>query len=561
MSIRVMLAGVIAMLLLLTSCSIEDSSQKLQPDIPEGESYIAEDSTFFSTVDIAERTQSFSDSNGDLWPVAWSDDDHLYTANGDGRGFDWGHPWADIVVNRVDGQPADDSMSGERLASGVEVGQVWSDPDKYNKKPTGMISVDGVLYMAVQDLNKEKSAATFNDVPAATIIKSTDKGLTWTWDKDKPMFSNYQFTTIMFLDYGKDGENNTFDDYIYAYGLDYNWRDSFSDTVPDPTKMYLARMPKTALQDVTKWEYYTGDLYGYARWSEPSKIEEKKPVLRDDRRVYTDLLQDGLSNMSVISQSSIVYNKPLERYIYSSWTEFTFEFYEAPTPWGPWKKFLSKDFGVYPWTHEKHGGYATVIPSKFISENGKEMWVNGNTFVGGIEIYSFSLRKLKVTPYEKTKAKNKKNDGVNLALSKNGKDATTLTRSSHYGNSHFMNDGIKEQSEDSWNGEIKKEDYWGYTWSQAYRMNQLVYTTGQMFGTDGGWFEDMKVQVRQDFVWKDVDDLVISHDYSFDGGAGANTSYTLDFSNIWGDGVRLIGMPGGTGKFTSIAELEVYYTQ
>jgi hypothetical protein len=212
-------------------------------------------------------------------------------------------------------------------------------------------------------------------------------------------------------------------------------------------------------------------------------------VLRDDRRVYTDLLGNGLSNMSVISQSSIVYNKPLERYIYSSWTEYTFEFYESPTPWGPWKIFFSKDFGVYPWTQEKHGGYATVIPSKFISEDGTVMWMNGNTFVGEIEVYNFSLRPLKVTPYEKSKAKNKKNS-VNLALPENSNHATPLTRSSHFGNSHFLNDGMKEQSEDSWNGESKKEDYWGYTWSHAYKMNKLVYTTGEMF-ENGGWFEDM----------------------------------------------------------------------
>jgi hypothetical protein len=82
-----------------------------------------------------------------------------------------------------------------------------------------------------------------------------------------------------------------------------------------------------------------------------------------------------------------------------------------------------------------------------------------------------------------------------------------------------------------------------------------------MFGTDGGWFEDMKVQVKQNFEWKDVENLVESPDYTFDEGVGANQTYTLQFKDTWGDGVRIVGTPGGTGAFTSIAELEVYYAK
>src|SRR5690606_5637539 len=108
------------------------------------------------------------------------------------------------------------------------------------------------------------------------------------------------------------------------------------------------------------------------------------------------------------------------------------------------------------------------------------------------------------------------------------------------------------------NGERKKEDYWGYTWSRQYNMNKLVYTTGNMFD-NGGWFEDLKVQVRQNFEWKDVEGLTISPEYSFDRNVGANTSYTLTFDDVAGDGVRIVGTPGGDAKFTSIAELEVYY--
>lgn len=299
---------IISCFVLLSACNggIEVSKEK------EKELIFAETSTFFSTAYIEEASSVLTVSDGDLWPTAWSDDDYLYTANGDGMGFNLTQPWQDFVINKVKGNP-EEGIQGERLGAGDTIGQVWSDPEKYNKKPTGMISVDGNLYLAVQDLNKEEGKA-FNDAPAATILKSEDKGQTWTWDQDAPMFPDYVFTTVMFLDYGKDGENNTFDDYVYAYGLDNNWRDSFNDAVEDPTKLYLARMPKDGIQDVSTWEFYTGDLNGKAEWSDSGKIEDRKPVLQDDRRVYTNLIEPGLDDMSVISQGSIVYNKSLNRY-------------------------------------------------------------------------------------------------------------------------------------------------------------------------------------------------------------------------------------------------------
>ncbi|HZG58523.1 DUF4185 domain-containing protein [Paenibacillus sp.] len=520
---------------------------------------VPEASTFFSTAYVEPKSTYHTPSNGDLWPVAWGPDDVMYTANGDGKGFDVLSEWADIVVSKFTGNPWERNITGERIASGDAVGRVWSDPEKYNKKPTGMISVNGELYLAVQDLNKEtEGGRIFNDVPAATILKSTDKGVTWTGATDAPMFKDHTFTTIMFLDYGKDSANNTFDEYVYAYGMDYNWRDSFSNTVPDPQHLYLARMPKDAIQDAARWEYYTGDLKGKASWSAPGDIAARKPVLTDERRVYNERVMPGLTSLSVLSQGSIVYNKPLDRYLYTSWTEFTFEFYEAPTPWGPWKLFLSKDFGAYPWTLDRHGGYATVIPSRFISEDGTEMWLNSNTFVGGVENYNFSLRKLKVTPYRETKPENKKSDD-NLA--RVGENATPISRAAENGDLFRIADGDRSLQESSFNGEIKEEDFWGFTWSRSYNLNKLVYTAGDTHEQLGGWFEDVRVQVRQKFEWKDVEKLTVSPAYPGDATSGPKKTYAFAFKDTWGDGVRLIGKPGGSETYTTITELEVYYAK
>ncbi|HEY0827622.1 MAG TPA: hypothetical protein VGE40_05975, partial [Bacilli bacterium] len=520
-------------------------------------------STFFATTYVESYSTYSTSSDGDLWASCWSNDDYLYSINGDGKGFFMNPPmnWNDIVVNRVSGMPG--NITGTRIADNVS--QVWADPAKYNRKPTGMVCVNGDLYVAVQDLNKEASIGgwtvnkAFNDAPNATIAKSTDKGLTWTWNTTTPMFNNYVFTTIMFLDYGKDNAN-AIDGYVYAYGLDYNWRDSFSNTVTDPTKLYLARVPKTSIMDRTTWQFFKGnDTNGNPTWS--SDIGLRAAVLEDDKRIYQDSRDvDNPSNFTILSQGSIVYNQPLNRYIYSSWSEYTFEFYEAPNPWGPWKHFMTKDYGGYPWHTDKNGGYATTIPSKFISVDGKTMWIQSNTFEGGTTNYSFTLRKLILEPFVDSTPSNVKDNFANLGVS--GQGVRPIEKVAHYGHPEYLNNGITNQTEDSWDQENKLTDWWGYTWTKKYNLNKVVYTTGDMF-SNGGWYSsNLKVQVRQNFQWVDVAGLGVSPAYPYNNTAGPYKIYTFTFSDTWGDGVRIIGEPAAPTagiRFTSIAELEAYY--
>ena len=529
----------LVMVFVVTSCFIGTPAIEAEAVTPAW-------STFFSYADIEEcSTYNVPGSDGDLWPVAWAEDGNLYGVNGDGKGF--GTSFADINANRISGDPYSRNITGAVLTSNIS--RIWT-AGNYNRKPTGMICVDGVLYCAVQDLNTD-----FNDAPAATICKSTDKGRTWTWDNSTPMFGNYKFTTIMFLDYGKNNQYGT-DGYVYAYGIDNNWRDSFNDRVQDPTQLFLARVPKASIMDRSKWEFYTGDLNGNAAWS--ADINAKKPVLQDDTRLYVNTCfapgrGNDPKNFTIISQGSIVYNQPLNRYIYSAWTEYTFEFYESPSPFGPWKKFLSKDYGAYIWTSAKNGGYATTIPSKFISSDGKTMWVQSNTFMGAATNYCYSLRKLVVQPYTSSTPSNGKNSS-NLALPANAPGVVPFSTCFHFGNKGFLNDGNRNQSEDSWNGVLKTEDYWGYKYPKAYNMNRLVYTTGTIF-SDGGGFDNLRVQVRRNFNWIDVTGLTMNPVST----AGNNITYTLSFDDTWGDAVRIVGAPGGASRFTSISELEVYY--
>jgi hypothetical protein len=512
---------------------------------------IPEQSTFFSIVEIADKTTIPVLGDGDLWPSCWSEDGALYTAAGDGWGMDAEtRRWSDLTVSRIDGAPPG-VLTGEPLARGDQVASVWSGSD-YNRKPTGMVCAGGSLYLAVQDLSLD-----FERAPALSISRSVDKGRTWTWDRSAPMFSKSVFTTVMFLDYGQDNSQAQ-DGHVYAYGLDHNWR--FSGAVPDPDRLYLARVPIERVQDRSAWEFFAGtDVTGKPSWH--GDIQARQPVLEDRSRAFIEMVVSHSAwpePMTKIAQGGVFYNRPLDRYIYASWTRFSWEFYEGPEPWGPWRHFYSKNFGVYPWSESKHGGYAPSVSTKYLSADGRTFYVQANTFLSGVRRYGFALREMRLEPFSSTSAGNARNS-ESLAASHLG--TVVLSYSNHFGIPRILNDGlVGEQSEDSWNGEAKAEDYWGYTWPRPYHLNRVAYSTGRM-SHDGGWFEEgSRVQVRQRGVWIDVVGACSAPHYPGPGARGG-TTYMFAFDDTWGDGVRIVGSPGGTARYTSISELDVFYTE
>jgi hypothetical protein len=498
---------------------------------------------FFGTAYVEDHATSALPSDGDLWPSCWSDDDALYAANGDGKAF--GGTFVDIAVSRVTGHPSEANLAGKTLATGDALGQIWTQGN-FNRKPTGMLCVDGAIYLAVQDLGTD-----FLTAPAATIAVSNDHGVTWKWDRTKPMFSDYSMTTLMFLDFGKDGAH-AIDGYVYVYAIDNNWR--FTSKRLSPTRLWLARVPRNKILDRSSWSYFAGlDASGAPRFE--TDVAKRAPVLEDESKVYTKpFYSGGIRDMTVISQGGIVYDAPLDRYIYTSWTEFTYEFYEAPAPWGPWRKFLSRDYGNYPWSNALNGGYATTIPSKFISADGREMLVQSNTFVGGVKNYELSFRKLLVAPRGSSEADNARSE-TNLASRENG--GVPIFRAGHAGATTILNDGSVTGSVDSWTDEEKTEDYWGVVWPRPYMLDTVSYTTGKMF-PNGGWFTTLRLEVRRNGTWVSIP-ATSSPTYPLTADAGANATYVFTFDPISADGVRVIGMPGGATTFTSAAEISAQY--
>ena len=299
------------------------------------------------------------DQTGDLWPCAWGADDRLYTANGDGMGF--GSVWSDIVFSIVDGYPRELVGSSPDDAFGPYIATVWGpNPQEVSRKPTGLVCIDGDIYMFFQNLKNFMSDNVFGDAPHASISVTRDSGVSWEFDSSEPMFTDHVFTTGFFLDYGRCQEHAP-DDWVYVYGLDYNWR--FSDGFLQ-TKMYLARVPDDRIMDRSAWEFLSGFDQGAPSWS--LEIDDKTPVLEDDT-IYCD-------DLSAIAQGSVVYIPPLNRYLYSSRSKCVWIFYEAPRPWGPWTKTSVVEWSNG-WREDYHPGYNAVIPSKFVDEDGLGGWV------------------------------------------------------------------------------------------------------------------------------------------------------------------------------------------
>ena len=110
---------------------------------------------------------------------------------------------------------------------------------------------------------------------------------------------------------------------------------------------------------------------------------------------------------------------------------------------------------------------------------------------------------------------------------------------------------------DTWDGaNTAPEDWIGYTYPTAQTFTRVVFQEGKNFA-DGGWFDSLAVQVRQNGVWTPVPGLTSTPAYPANDGINYET-YTLDFPAVVGDGIRLDGNPGGSADFISVGELEVY---
>lgn len=302
----------------------------------------------------------------DNWPITWADDGEQYTAYGDGWGFGPRVPnKLSLGFAKVTGDPPGTGMN-IRSSSGEQIGDGRS-----GKKASGMLSVNGTLYMLVRNAD--------NNGRQSQIARSSDHGLTWIWSPWKFAELGYP----CFLNFRRDYAGAR-DGYVYAYSPDTPSAYNETDTV------VLARVPIKSIIDRDAYEFYSGvDARGDPVWS--GDINQRKAVFT---------FPGGCNRIDVI------YNAPLGRYLLvmrsraEAGGKNQFSIYDAPEPWGPWTTvFYTENWDVDP-------GESAHIPAKWISADGKTCHL---VFAGSD---SFAVRMLTLTAVPARKSPDFTGDGL-----------------------------------------------------------------------------------------------------------------------------------------------------
>ncbi len=286
----------------------------------------------------------------DLWPMTWADDDWLYTAWGDGNGFE---PHIEVRcsmgIGRVQGFPPKLTCENVRSADAEDRGD-----GRKGRKASGMLMVDGVLYMLRRNADQ--------DGRMTQLCWSTDHGRHWTFAEW--MFERFGAAT--FLNFGKNYAGAR-DDCVYLYAHD-------RDTAYLPAdRMILMRVSKDRLRHAEAYEYFVARSDdGSARWS--IDIEQRGAVF---------------TNPKSCMRGGVTYNAGLKRYLWwqqlprsldaASDTRFHggMGVYDAPEPWGPWTCAYFREY----W--DVGGGESGNFPTKWMSGDGRRAFLvfSGNDYM------------------------------------------------------------------------------------------------------------------------------------------------------------------------------------
>jgi hypothetical protein len=249
---------------------------------------------------------------------------------------------------RVEGTPPDFKGVNWRAPTAEREGNGAKGP-----KASGMLMVDGVLYMWVRNTGN------------STLAWSEDRGKTWTWGWK----FEESFGCPTFLNYGKNYDGAS-DDYVYVYSQDGPGAYEPYDGV------VLARVLKNKVREKEAYEFFVrSEAGGKAIWS--SKLSERGAVF-----FYAGHCE----------RLDVAFDKGLGRYLMAvaygqgkGWG-----LYDAPEPWGPWTTaFTTKDWGL----GETHGYRLTT---KWMSADGREAWL---VFSGVKPNDAFCVRRMVMETY------------------------------------------------------------------------------------------------------------------------------------------------------------------
>lgn len=306
-------------------------------------------------------------NTGDNWPITWADDGLLYTAYGDGYGFNPnlaptptplptippsatgtpgtptpvpGPPHYSIGFAAVSGTPP--QPVGTNFPSNIDV---YGYSGNAGIKASGLLSVNGVLYLFVRNYQVN------GDYQHSRLAWSYDHGSHWRWAS---WYFSDTFGCPDFIQFGRDYAGAR-DNYVYIVSQSGN-----NAYARDPS-IVMARVPLDQVANRRLYQFYAGaDASGHPVWS--ADIDQRQPIFTDPNGTQ----RIGLS-----------YNAPLHRYILTSSHDdgtgathtTALGVFDAPQPWGPWTTVYYDDHWSAGATYEQK-----FVP-KWTGRDGKTMWL------------------------------------------------------------------------------------------------------------------------------------------------------------------------------------------
>ncbi len=292
-----------------------------------------------------------SDVKGDTYPITWADDGELYTSAGDPH---WGESASGLDIEKFSGGPTDYKITKVHPMNDY-LGWGGDGP-----KPCGMICVDGILYLAFQNMLRMKQppySLHSQHGSDAQIVFSNNKGAWWIPSLNTvaaPMFPSYHFGGPSFIQFGQNNANAR-DSFIYAVSTD-QWDNG--------SNLRLGRVPADSIMRREAWEWVCAfKPSGEPAWS--YELNDAIPVLSLHRYI-------GLPEM--------VYLAGIQRYLLLTWRlhgDFSPDdgtdllIFESPEPWGPFALVHYEEH----WEGKAFNPYCPRVPLKWIEGDGVTGWL------------------------------------------------------------------------------------------------------------------------------------------------------------------------------------------
>jgi len=343
---------------------------------------------------VAFTGRQASYEHADTWYPSWAVDGNLYSPWTDGKvngqhSASWTGAFAVTGCATITG---DDPLHLQVINESI----YSSDASPYGGRyPCGSLLYNGVWYYGTYCVNN--GSGIHNGIkynwpwlgPFVGFRYSTDYGKTWTETSctpSKPLFGEaaphgepLKIGAPHFVDFGKNMEHSPDGcAYLVAHGASDGARRRYGyNSWITGDQIYLVRVKPSieAINDASKYEFFAGyDAGGEPIWSKEFAKIQPIAAWRDNM---------GCAN--------ITYDAPLKKYLMCvtdgrvTVSYFNTYILESDRVTGPWKLVsYFEDFGEQ--------GYFVNIPSKFISADGRTLWLcysanfspslNGKSLIG-----------------------------------------------------------------------------------------------------------------------------------------------------------------------------------